>query len=276
LTMDYTPELIRQEHERKRSDIHHVPSFGTYYLTVNCRPRLNDGRVNPLADARVRRALARALNRQQIVDHVERKGNPVSRMFIPPNLIPGYRSPRGLGYDPDLARRELAEAGFPGGQGLPVIEYLYNTGHHQEPVAQAVQRMWERELGVKVQLVGKETKTFADDKTEHRFMVARGGWFGDYMDPATFLDLLQSDNGQNSAGFKDAYYDSLLEAAGRETDRTRRLELFSQAETYLVEKQLPVLPLYTYVLVHAWKPGVTGIYPNPRNQFPMMYVRIER
>ena len=96
------------------------------------------------------------------------------------------------------------------------------------------------------------------------------------MDPATFLDLLQSDNGQNSAGFQDTHYDGLLAAASRETDPARRLEIFAEAETYLVEEQLPVLPLYTYVIVYAWKPEVTGIFPNPRNQFPMMYVEREK
>ncbi|HSW43938.1 MAG TPA: ABC transporter substrate-binding protein, partial [Phycisphaerae bacterium] len=72
LSMDYTPELVRLARQGKRDDIHPIPSFGTYYLVANCRPRLNDGRPNPCGDARVRRALTRAINRQEIVDNVVR------------------------------------------------------------------------------------------------------------------------------------------------------------------------------------------------------------
>ena len=276
LYMDYTPELVRLARQGRRDDIHPMASFGTYYLGFNCRPRLNDGRPNPLSDARVRRALGRAINKQELVDNVVRLGAPVATTFIPPNQIPGYKSPKGLPFDPDLARRELADAGYPNGANMPIIEYLYNTGADQESKAQAVARMWERELGIKVQLLGKETKTFAEDKSEHRFMVSRSGWFGDYIYPTTFLDLMQSKNGHNSEGFNDPHYDRLLQRASETNDPAERLQVLSEAERYVVEEQLPVLPLYTYVMVYAWRPDVKGIYPNPRNQFPMQLIHVHR
>ncbi|HSW46169.1 MAG TPA: ABC transporter substrate-binding protein, partial [Phycisphaerae bacterium] len=185
-------------------------------------------------------------------------------------------SPKGLSYAPDLARRELAEAGYPGGAGMPAIDFLYNTGANQERIIQALARMWERELGLKVQLIGKETKGFAEDKTEHRFMVARSNWFGDYIYPTTFLDLLHSKNGHNSGGFNDPHYDGLLKRASETADPAERLEILSEAERYLVEEQLPLLPVYTYVMVYAWGPEVQGIHPNPRNQFPMQFIHVGR
>ncbi len=271
LTMDYTPELVTQAEQGLRDDIHAIPSFGTFYLRFNCRPRLNDGSVNPLADVRVRQALGRAIDRQALVDHVVRLGNPISETFVPAGLIPGYESPEGLSYDPEEARRLLAEAGYPQGQGLPVIEYLYNTGAQNEPIAQAIERMWVQTLGIRVQLVAKETKAFAEDLTAHRFMTARSGWFGDYMDPTTFLDLCQSENGHNMSGYTDAHYDSLLAEAGRTTDPQRRLALLSEAEGHMLI-QAPIVPVYTYVMVYAWSPDVVGLYPNPRNWFPMQFV----
>jgi oligopeptide transport system substrate-binding protein len=90
------------------------------------------------------------------------------------------------------------------------------------------------------------------------------------------LDLLQSKNGQNSEGFNDPYYDGLLEKASQTSDPQERLEILAEAERYLVEEQLPILPLYTYVMVYAWGPEVTGIYPNPRNQFPMQLIQVDR
>ncbi|NLX22371.1 MAG: peptide ABC transporter substrate-binding protein [Phycisphaerae bacterium] len=276
LAMDYTPELVRQGREGRRDDIHSVPSFGTFYLTFNCRPLLNDGHPNPVADPRVRRALSLAIDRQAIVDHVVRLDNPVATTFVPRGQIPGYRSPAGLSYDPERARRELADAGYPEGRGLPVVEYLYNTGSNQEGVAQALKRMWERELGVRVELVGKETKAYSEDKTEHRFTISRGGWFGDYMDPTTFLDLYQSENGHNSAGYDDPRFDALLGEAAREPDPRKRLDLLSEAERQMVEEGVPMAPIFVYVMVYTWRPNVVGVYPNPRAQFPTQYIGVER
>lgn len=275
LSMEYTPELVRLSQAGKRNDIHPVPSFGTYFLDFNCRPKLNDGRPNPLSDPRVRRALAKAIHKQDIVDNVVRLGNPASATYIPANQIPGYVSPKGLPYDPEAARRELAEAGYPGGAGLPTIEFLYNTGSDQEGRVQAVAWMWERELGLKIQLVGKETKIFAQDKSERRFMVSRAGWFGDYMYPTTFLDLLHSKNGHNCGGFNDPHYDGLLAKASETGDPAERLQILSEAERYLVEEQLPIVPLYTYSIVYAYGPEVTGVYPNPRNHFPMQLIGVD-
>ncbi len=274
LTMDYTPELVRQTRDGRRDDIHAVPSFGTYYLTFNCRPLLNDGRPNPVADVRVRRALSLALDRQAIVDHVVRLDNPVATTFVPAGQIPGYASPAGLSYDPERARRELADAGYPQGRGLPVVEYLYNTGFNQEAIAQALKRMWERELGIRLELIGKETKAYAEDKVEHRFTISRGGWFGDYMDPTTFLDLYQSENGHNSAGYDDPRFDALLAEAAREPDEQKRLDLLTQAERQMVEEGVPVAPIFVYVMVYAWRPNVVGVHPNPRAQFPTQYIGV--
>jgi len=279
LAMDYVPELYKQVQAGKRDDIHVMPSFGTYYYDFNCRPTIPTAKgdqPNPFADVRLRRALALAVNKQQIVEHVTRLGNPVSNTFIPPGQIVHYPSPKGLEYDPERARQELAEAGYPKGEGLPELELLYNTGYGHERVAQAIQRMWEKELGIKVVLVGKEVKTFAEDKQKGRFMIGRSGWFGDYMDPTTFLDLFTTGHGHNYPGFSDAHYDKLLERAADEMDISRRMKILAEAEAYIMEEQLPVLPIYTYVTVYSWRPNVKGIYPNPRSHFPLQSIYVEK
>lgn len=276
LSMEYVPELVEQNAKHLRNDIHTIPAFGTYYYDINCRPYLHDGRKNPLRDARVRRALAMAIDKQQLVDHVERLGNPVANALIPVGQIPGYTSPEGLPYDPDRARRELAEAGYPNGAGLMTIELLYNTGADHEVKAQAIKRMWEQQLGVSCLLVGKETKTFAEDKARGRFMIARSGWFGDYVDPTTFLDLVYSTNTHNMPGFVDAKYDRLLDQAADEPDSARRLAILSEAEGYLMQEQVPLLPLYTYVTVFAWRPNVTGVSLSARLDFPLYCIHVER
>lgn len=276
LLMDYTPSLLQEERAGRRDDIHPVNSFGTYYVTINCAPRLLDGRPNVLHNVHLRRALTMAVNRRAIVDDVERLGNPIATSFVPRGQIPGYQSPKGLDYDPARAREELALAGYAKGTDVPVIELLYNTDANQEGKMQALKRMWEQELGLSIQLVPKETKAFAEDKDKNRFMLGRGGWFGDYNDPTTFLDLFQSQNGNNSGKFNDPKYDAMLERAAHELDPARRMKLLSEAETYIMDEQIPIVPLFGYVTVFAWRPEVTGIYPNPRLQFPMQYIAVSR
>jgi len=282
LTMDYTPNLVKLTREGKRNDMHAIPSFGTYEYTINCRPELpagviGDAAPNPLADARVRRALAMAIDKRDMIDNAfPRLDNPVATTFVPPGSIPGYKSPKGLLFDPERARAELAAAGYPGGKGFPVLPLLYNTGFQHEVGAQAIKRMWERELGISVNLIGKETKIFAEDKVGGRFAVARGGWFGDYNDPTTFLDLYESSNGHNVGKYSDSRYDELLARAGKELDPQRRLDLLSEAERILMEEGMAIIPLYQYVMVYSWPPNVTGLHPNPRLQFPLQYVHVER
>ena len=86
---------------------------------------------------------------------------------------------------------------LPGGVGMPPIDILYNTGFRHEDVAQAIAKMWQKKLGIEVRVRGQETKTFAEQKKNHRFIICRAGWFGDYTDPTTFLDMFTSSNGNN-------------------------------------------------------------------------------
>jgi oligopeptide transport system substrate-binding protein len=251
LQMDYIPALVQEARAGRRNDIHPINSFGTYYVTINCAPRLLDGRPNVLSNVHLRRALTMAVNRRAIVDDVERLSNPIATTFVPRGQIPGYKSPKGLDYDPLRAREELALAGYAKGADVPVIELLYNTDSNQEGKMQALKRMWEQELGLSIQLVPKETKAFAEDKDKNRFMLGRGGWFGDYNDPTT------------------------LDRAAHELDPGRRMNLLSEAEAYIMDEQIPIVPLFGYVTVFAWRPDVTGIYPNPRLQFPMQYIAVQ-
>jgi len=276
LATDFTPDLVNQQKTGQRNDIHATPAFGTYFYNFNCRPTLWDGRPNPLSNVAVRRALAMAVNKQEIVDHVARLGNPVANTLVPAGRIPNYPSPAGLPYDPQKAREELAAAGYPGGKGLPTIEILYNTGFRHELFAQAIAHMWHDELGISCRLVGKEVKTFAEDHANGRFMVGRSSWFGDYVDPSTFLNLFRTGDGNNHSGFSDPKYDGLLQQAAVERDPEQRFRLLSQAEQYIVEEQLPMLPIYTYVNVSAWRSYVTDVYSDPQLHLPLEYIKVER
>ncbi len=270
--VSYTHELVRLGRVGERTDFVNPPVFGTYYYIFNCSAATYNDRVNPFTDARVRKAFALAIDRKLLVEQVLGRGDPPTHCLIPKGSIPGYTSPEGLNYAPDEARRLLADAGYPGGVGLPVIDLLYNTGFDHGKVCDVLGNMWARELGVVVSLRGKEVKTFAEDRKNGNFMIARAGWYGDYADPTTFLDVFAGDSGNNGGGYTSDAYDALLGRARVTADVRARFRILAEAEAMLVREDLPLIPLHQYTQLLAISPRVRGIVANDRLRFSFSQV----
>jgi oligopeptide transport system substrate-binding protein len=257
-------EIDRRLPADPRRSIHAIPTFGTYWYNFNCLPRLHDGRENPLADPRVRRALAMAIDKEALARDVRRLGEPAAGTIIPPGSIPGYRSPSGLDFDPARARALLAEAGWPDPARFPALTILFNKDSGHDLVAQAVARDWSRHLGVRVALEPMEVKVFRERLKNADYMVSRAGWYGDYADPTTFLDPHRTGDGNNDRKYSSTRYDALLDHAARRRDPDARLRLLEEAERMLVEEDLPLVPLFHYVTLYLFDPGrVTGLSAQP-------------
>ena len=274
MDVPYDHEIARLARTGERTDFHLCHVMATHFLNFNCVSESVDGRPNPFIDSRVRRAFALAVDKERIVESVLKRGDRVARSFVPPETIPGYQPPAGLSTDVGRARALLAETGHPNGEGLPAIELLYLPS--DDRVYQALGRMWEEALGVRVELRSKESKTFAEDRADFRYMIARGNWYADYNDPTTFLDCLSTGNGNNDSGYSSPRYDALLTDASAACDPARRAALLRQAEAIVAEEDLPILPILHYAVPIAIKPYVSGLHANARLWFPFRYVTIER
>jgi len=269
----------------RREDFYRTTSYGTYYYRFNCQPTAA-GRPNPLADPRVRRALAMAVTKQDIVD-VTGGQQPVAESFIPPGLTvtdrsgapAPYRSAPGLPQDAAAARKLLAEAGYPKGQGFGDVRLMYNTGYGHEPVAQRLASIWQTELGLTVVLLPKDTNAFGealkkpDGKIWH---IGRSGWFGDYRDPSTFLDMFVTGDGNNDCGYSNADFDAFMRAAATEPDQSKRMELFARAEKLAVIDEAAIVPLYHYVEYYMIRPHVRGAWPNQMGYTLLKQISVER
>jgi oligopeptide transport system substrate-binding protein len=242
------------------------PYLGTYYILPNARRGV-------LAEPRVRRALSLAVDRHALVDNLLGAGQRPAAVFVPDNM-PGYRSPGGILHDPERARELLAEAGFPGGRGFPVLEYLFNSSESHRQIAEALQAMWRAELGVDIQLVNQEWRTYLQRRESGDFQLARAVWIGDYLEPSTFLDLWTSDSGNNWTGWASAAYDAHMEAAHSSADAARRMDAYRAAEAILLEQQA-VIPLYHYVTVYLKDPALRGWEPNLLNWHPVKHLYFE-
>ncbi|MBI2814915.1 MAG: peptide ABC transporter substrate-binding protein [Opitutae bacterium] len=238
----------------------------TYFFRLNVRKA-------PFGDARVRRALSLAVDRDTIAGKILPGGRLPAPTFTP-GFLKGYTPPARTAYDLEAARKFLAEAGHPGGAGLPPIDILYNNSEILRLVAEAIQQMWKRDLGLDVRLVNQEYKVVFASRRSGDYQVLLGTWTADYLDATTFLDMWRSDSGNNHTGWSDPAYDALSDRANTIADPVARAAVLAQAEA-LVLNAAPIVPIYFNTHVYLLHPAVKGWQPTPGDHTDYRYVWLE-
>lgn len=238
--------------EKDAGNLKILPLLGTYYIDlVNSKA--------PFDNPKVRKAFSLAIDRNYLVEKVKKGGETPASAFVPYGIAdvkqdPDFRTTAGEfistkpeDYEKNVAeaKKLLAEAGYPGGKGLPKITFGLNSGSGHEPVAEALQQMWKENLGVEVEILAQEWNVFQQSRKDGVYNINRNGWLGDYMDPSTFMDMFTTGNGQNNAKYINKQYDEKISAARKETDTAKRIQLFHDAEKILME-DAPIAPLYFY------------------------------
>ena len=247
---------------KRRSDFHAAPFLGIYFLRYNCER-------GPFRDERVRRAFSLAVDKKRIVEKITRAGELPAPGFVPPG-IPGYVGTEGLPFDPAEATRLLAEAGYPAGKGFPNARYLYSKSELNEAIAVELQSLWRETLGVTVNLERQEWKVYLNSLSLLDYDIARSSWVGDYPDPNTFLDMFLTGGGNNRTGWSSADYDALIAEASRELDPSRRFDILRRAENLLVQKSMPVCPIYYYLGIQLYDPAkLGGLRANVLDEHPL-------
>ncbi|MEP0847937.1 MAG: peptide ABC transporter substrate-binding protein [Phycisphaerae bacterium] len=278
--------LLRQQEQGRRNDVHVGDRFATYFFRVNCRRP-------PLDNADLRKALSLAIDREDLCRHVTGLGETPAYAYVPRGALEllartapdgqpvHYRPSAGLGEGLSrdkrlaLAREHVARSGFLRHAASRPIELSFAAEPvQQRRIAEAVQAMWERNLGLRVELRVNERNVLSTRIRELDYDVARSDWYGDYPDPSTFLDMFHGDSGQNRTGWQNDEYDRLIEAAAAEGDVEQRYELLRAAEQILCVEQLPIIPLYFKRGNYLLRPSIAGIYDNVRDFFPIQ--RAER
>jgi oligopeptide transport system substrate-binding protein len=243
------------------------PFLQTFYLRFNVqRP--------PFGDPRVRRALSLAINRDIIAKRVLSGAYRPAHSFTPPDCG-GYTAVARVDLDVPQARSLLAAAGYPGGKGFRPFEVLVRDDGVQAPVMEAIQAMWEKQLGVHATLATLEQKTWIQDQQTLNYDASTSSWAGDFLDPVTFLDLFVTGGGNNWTGWGDKAYDRLIDQAAQASSPSERFGIFQRAESYLLA-QGPVAPLYFGSHSYLIHPGVKGWVPALLGYHRYAYVRLEK
>ncbi|MBI4223396.1 MAG: peptide ABC transporter substrate-binding protein [Deltaproteobacteria bacterium] len=233
-----------------RSDFRSAPVLRTDYLLIQMEKP-------PLNIREVRQALAYAIDRKKITDEVLKRGDLPYGYFVPPGM-PLYNHPEyAQTFDPWKAKHLLDKAGFNAQNKFPTITLQYNKATDRKMVAEAVASMWDKYLGIKVQLLEEKWDGYLKRRNEKNFEVSWGAWYGDYLDPNSFLELFVSDNRQNHAAFSNAAYDALIAEAQNTQDKMKRAKLYQQAETLLLH-ETAVIPILARVKAYLIQPYVKG------------------
>lgn len=242
--------------------------LGVYYYLINTRRP-------PLDDARVRKALALAIDRKAIIDTFLKAGQNPATSFVPQNCD-GYVLDGESKIHEDIAKAKklLAEAGYPDGKGFPNIRLTYNTSELHKPIAEAIQQMWKKNLGVTVEMYNLSWPAYLAARREGDFDIARASWVGDFAAPESFLQVFESDSGLNHSGFASKKYDELIKEAADSKSRAGRLEKLAAAERELMDA-MPVMPIYFYAKVYLVSPSVKGWNANLLDYHNFKNVRLE-
>ena len=233
------------------------PALSVYYLGFNCRKA-------PFDDPDIRRAFSLALNKDRLIELSLR--NAVSRAdgVLPPGM-PGFNQELdGYEYDIELAIKLIAGSEYGDVTNLPPITITTGgRGGMIDNTLEAIVYEWQTNLGVEVQVRQLEPEKYLYELMQEKDDMYYWGWSADYPHPQNFLQILFGSGSEYNIGeYSNAAVDMLLQAAGREQDMEKSLDLYRQAEQMIID-DAACIPLWfdeTYVLIKAY---VSGYSLNP-------------
>lgn len=221
---------------RGRKDFHTSPRLETVFLTLN-------ERVAPFNNIRVRQAFSHAIDKAALVREAYDGFAHPTDALVPPS-IPAYRTAVPKQYDPALARKLLAEAGYPGGRGLPAVTFPVDQGSQSVVLASSLASQLRHVLGVRVRAVEYSHSAYLDLLTKLRYQVAVIDWTYDFLDPQNFLSQqLRTGVPNNNGGYSNPRFDLLVDRADHLMGAgAARMALYREAESVAI-RDAAVIPL---------------------------------
>lgn len=251
-TPDYTP----------------VTLAGTEYLQFN----IPGNRF--LSNAKIRKALSIAIDRESLAEQVLQNGSSPAGAFVPP-VIQGmdnkaFREMEGVPvnyhiFDPTHAK-ELLKEGMKelGIEKLPTnIQFLIADDELTKKTAVYIQDQWREHLDFDVKINPVPRKERIDREMKGDFFISLVGWQGDYNDPMTFLEVWTSDGPFNNGGWSNKKYDKLIADSLENTDFEKRMQDLIEAEKILLEEAAAISPLYYHGEAYIQKPYVQDFINHP-------------
>lgn len=242
-----------------------VPALGTTYAFFNPHQA-------PLDNIHVRKALSMAIDRTDIIEFVLQSADTPALGVVPPGMSLGGedftagRDNFGLSDTADVegAQAELAEAGYPNGEGFPSTVFVTYSSPPIEKLLEAIQQMWKENLNIDVKIQATEWQVYYPEVQKGEFQIGQMGWGADYPHPMTFLDNFVTGSANNLNKWSNADYDAAIEAAKETSDEVTSRDDMRKAEAILMNDQV-ILPQYHRYNYMMMSPKVTGFWRSSLN-----------
>ena len=243
-----------------------VPAAQINYLGMN------QTKYEPFKDKRVREAISLAIDREGFVKGLKGGvGLPLYGSITPG--IAGYAAVPKIPYDPERARQLLAEAGYPGGKGLPPID-IQATPVEKDDLAYFADQ-FRKVLGIDVSVKVVERATHIKQMNAGEVAFFPWGWTADYPDALYFLSQLwDSRSPYNRVRWKNVDYDKLIDEAKTTADPEARYKIYAKAEKVMLD-DWAMAPLYVRMQISLKQPNVKNVYLTPFRYLPFAQVEIE-
>ena len=269
---DEIPSLTKAE---DGGDFYVDTILGTYYVSLNLKR-------DAFKDAKVRKALSLAIDRDYVANTIMQGTFSTADSIVGPGIVDenGYFHDNGnapyisADYEANLAeaKKLLEEAGYPNGEGYPVIEYSCNDAGYHVPLAEYLQQAWG-DLGITLTISKMEWSSFTAARRAGEYDVARNGWVMDYNDPSNMLDLFCSGNGNNDGKYSNPEFDAAIEAS-RVADSAEHFAQLHKAEDILME-DTGCLPIAYYNEYWLQSSSLKGTWHSPYGYWYLQYGYIE-
>ena len=269
---DEIPSLTKAE---DGGDFYVDTILGTYYVSLNLKR-------DAFQDVKVRKALNLAIDRDYVANTIMQGTYTTADSIVGPGIVDenGYFHDNGnapyisADYEANLAeaKKLLAEAGYPNGEGYPTIEYSCNDVGYHVPLAEYLQQAWG-DLGITLTISKMEWSSFTAARRAGEYDVARNGWVMDYNDPSNMLDLFCSGNGNNDGKYANPDFDAAIDAS-RVADSAEHFAQLHKAEDILME-DMGCLPIAYYNDYWLQSPTLKGTWHSPYGYWYLQYGYIE-
>jgi oligopeptide transport system substrate-binding protein len=246
-------EEVRTDPKYRQYQRVRKPTLSLSYIGFNTQ-------VKPFDDRRVRQAFNYAVNKEAIVREITQRGSLPATGALPPGM-PGHDPDlQGYDYQPEKAKRLLAEAGYPDGIRFPVVQLWSNHTAESTKAELAAYQRYLAELGVQVEIrFAPDWPTFKKMLEQGQLPMFRLVWYADIPDPDNVLfPLLHSTSPTNRTFYRNPLVDQLLEQARGKLSYAQRIALYREVER-LVMDDAPWITQHYSVLEYLYQPYVQGV-----------------
>ncbi|HET7210019.1 MAG TPA: ABC transporter substrate-binding protein [Terriglobales bacterium] len=260
-----TPDMVLTLENDRRLEVMRAPGSVLTYLSLNCRDSV-------LRDARVRRALAYAIDRRPILKYLARGSARPADSVLPPESWAYNPEIARYSYDPQHARDLLDQAGYPSVNGVRFHLTMKTSTEESPRLLAAVLQQQLRDVGIALDIRSFEFATFFSDVTKGRFQIYSLRWVGGNEDPDIFEYVFDSDkfppHGANRGFYSNPRIDALIDKGRSELDQSTRKQIYDEIQAILAQ-DVPYINLWYQdnVLVHSKRVHSLSLNPSGNYDF---------